>query len=114
MHPAHSDEMQKTAAADLYRLSCLDRSMSMPSIGMQLSICHATLQTHPASQYTKGTYDTECTQLTEMRCGDASGGFLSIELPILIDVDAKHRNTAVNIPCYAAYSSSVAVYEEYL
>jgi hypothetical protein len=46
--------------------------------------------------------------------GDASGGFLSIELPRPIDVVAKHRNAAVNIPCYSVYSSGVAIYEEYL
>ena len=43
--------------------------------------------------------------------GNTGGGFLSIELPRPIDADAKHRNTAVNIPCYPAYSSGVAVYE---
>ena len=42
--------------------------------------------------------------------GDGGGGFLSIELPRL-DADAKHRNTVVNMSCYPAYSSGVAVYE---
>ena len=43
--------------------------------------------------------------------GDASGGSISIDLPRPIDDNAKRRNEAVNIPCYAAYSSRVSVYE---